>query len=82
MPFAGFRDWDECLKEQQKKGMSKESAQKVCGALKRDYEQKQAAANENLVDCHKCGAKVPALFMDACPACQGRDLDDDIEEDD
>lgn len=38
LPFAGFKDFDECLKEMKKQGHSQESASRICGALKRDHE--------------------------------------------
>lgn len=40
MPFAGFSNWEDCIKEQIKKGKSKESAEKICGKLKDKYENK------------------------------------------
>lgn len=45
-PFAGFRDWDECMEHMTKPkglgggGYDEETAKKVCGALKRDFEGK------------------------------------------
>jgi hypothetical protein len=38
MPFAGFKDFDDFLAAQKKKGKSDESAKKICGALKNKTE--------------------------------------------
>jgi hypothetical protein len=38
MPFGGFIDWDDCIEKQMAKGRSKEEAQNICGAIKRDTE--------------------------------------------
>jgi len=38
LPFAGFKDFDECLKQMKKDGHSEESAGNICGALYKKYE--------------------------------------------
>lgn len=38
-PFAGFEDWDDCMKEMRKR-YDEETAKKVCGKLKAEYEEK------------------------------------------
>lgn len=38
MPFAGYQNFDECVKDQVDKGKSEESAKKICGMLMREYE--------------------------------------------
>ena len=40
MPFGKWKDFGECVQEQMDKGNSKEVASKICGALKRDLEDK------------------------------------------
>jgi len=37
-PFAGFKDWDDCIKKMKKQGYSEESAKRICGKLKAEYE--------------------------------------------
>lgn len=37
MPFAGFEDWDDCMKKQSRYYSTK-VAEKVCGKLKSKYE--------------------------------------------
>jgi len=39
-PFGGYSNWDACIRDQLKKGKSKESAEKICGYLKKKYENK------------------------------------------
>ena len=38
LPFAGFKDFDECLKKMKEEGNSDEAAANICGALKHKYE--------------------------------------------
>ena len=38
MPFAGFKDWEDCIKTLMEEGYSKSAAQKICGALKARFE--------------------------------------------
>jgi len=38
MPFAGFRDWDDCVKKQLANGYTLEQAQKICGFIKKKTE--------------------------------------------
>jgi len=40
MPFAGYENFDACTAHQMKKGKSKESANKICGALQSKIEGK------------------------------------------
>jgi len=40
MPFAGFKDFDECKKEMMKKYKKEEIANKVCGKLQALHEKK------------------------------------------
>jgi hypothetical protein len=37
-PFAGFKDWDDCIAKMKAKGYSKESCKKICGKLKAKHE--------------------------------------------
>jgi len=38
MPFAGYKDFDACVADQQSKGYSEEQARKICGALQAEEE--------------------------------------------
>ena len=38
MPIGPYKDFAACVAAQQRKGKSKESAQKICGALKKKIE--------------------------------------------
>ena len=42
MPFAGYKDFKDCVEKQVAKGKSKESAQKICGALQAKVEKKES----------------------------------------
>lgn len=42
MPFAGFKNFDECLRKIMKDGKSKLSAQKICGSLQSKHENKKS----------------------------------------
>ena len=42
MPMGKYKDWDSCVAAQTKKGRSKESAQRICGAIKKKTEDKGA----------------------------------------
>ncbi len=44
-PFAGFKDFDACVAKQKADGKSDESANKICGALKRDLEKEVVGDN-------------------------------------
>jgi len=33
MPLGSYETWDECIKAQRSKGHSKESAERICGAI-------------------------------------------------
>lgn len=33
MPLGPYRNWDECIKDQRKKGKSQVSAEKICGYI-------------------------------------------------
>ena len=38
-PFAGFKDWDDCMRHmKEEQGYDEETAKKVCGKLKAEYE--------------------------------------------
>ena len=37
-PFAGFKDWNDCISKLTAKGYSEESAKRICGKLKHEYE--------------------------------------------
>ncbi|HUU77503.1 MAG TPA: hypothetical protein VMX55_04105 [candidate division Zixibacteria bacterium] len=41
MPFANYPDWGSCVIDQMKKGKSKEVANKICGALKKKFENRE-----------------------------------------
>lgn len=38
MPFGGYRNWNDCVKSQQKKGRSLEAARRICGEIKKRAE--------------------------------------------
>ena len=40
MPFAGYKDWDDCIAKQKAKGYSQERADRICGFLKHKFEGK------------------------------------------
>ena len=40
MPFAGFKDWGDCMKRLAKKYPKKETREKVCGKLQAQHESK------------------------------------------
>lgn len=37
-PFAGFADFNACLRTMRRRGYSKARAARICGALQRDHE--------------------------------------------
>lgn len=37
-PFAGFKNWDECMAKMKEEGYDEETAKKICGKLKNEYE--------------------------------------------
>lgn len=37
-PFAGFKNWDDCMKKMKEQGYDEESAKRICGKLKAEYE--------------------------------------------
>lgn len=47
MPFAGFKDFGECVSAQMKDGKSEESANKICGALQAQSEKKESIEESN-----------------------------------
>jgi len=66
MPFAGFEDFDACLKAMEEKGHDKESAERICGALKAKYE--GGGDGE-----HSEGVLLPLSFVElVCPPCAQR----------
>jgi hypothetical protein len=48
MPFAGFKNFDACVKEQIKKGKSLNSAKKICGYLKAKSEGNSRRGNKKV----------------------------------
>lgn len=46
MPFAGFKDFDECISKMRSKGHDMESAKNICGSLKHKHEGKKAPAKK------------------------------------
>lgn len=42
MPFGPYQNWDACILDQTKKGRSKESAMKICGAIKAKTEKQMS----------------------------------------
>lgn len=49
MPFAGFPNFNSCVKAQMKKGKSIESARKICGFLQKKAEGKQKEMKEKTI---------------------------------
>lgn len=41
MPFAGFKDFDDCKKKMIGKGYSTKSSEKICGKLQAQHESKK-----------------------------------------
>jgi len=52
-PFAGYSNWDACIRDQLKKGKSKESAEKICGYLKKKYENKANFLKEVILEMER-----------------------------
>ena len=66
MPFAGFKDFEDCISQMKSDGKSDESANNICGALKRDFEK------ESLKE------RINKLFEHVCTAC----TEDEVDEED
>jgi len=70
MPFAGFKDFDDCVTKQMDKGNSREAASRICGAIKRRVEGSiideslQAQFNEQLFGGQN---SVPLSIDGSCP---------------
>jgi len=41
MPFAGFKNFEACVRKQKRKGKSEESAKKICGSLQARAEKRK-----------------------------------------
>jgi len=47
MPFAGFKDFKECLKKQQENGYDLKTSKKICGKLQAEFEVKSENKKDN-----------------------------------
>ena len=52
MPFAGFKDFQECLNSMAKEGYEPQTAKKICGSLKHKYEGNELL-NDSLIKTNK-----------------------------
>jgi len=62
MPFSGYEDWDACVEAQLRRGHSQDSADRICGALKRDTEDKSHA---NFSEVEAVRTLIDDLFSNA-----------------
>lgn len=41
MPIGSYKDWDECVQAQIRKGHSKQSAERICGAIEAEIKERR-----------------------------------------
>ena len=83
LPFAGFKDFDACVKKMKKDGHSKESAENICGALKHKYEGSMLGLeNAHPSDIAVCNAIILQTYLQApgikCASTKEADVEAEV----